>query len=191
MSQNPMQISFSVEARVFQRLQERATKMNLRASQYAQRLFEAAYFVRVVQERGEEQPDAELDRQVRTVFLLADCEPEFIAEAIGAPSSTVKKILAGWRTYFAGDVAPGREIPAAQAPAAAGAAVAGDGTKVLPPPVAKDGGYPVDRIREMWAAGTTVKQIAAAIGKTEGAFSMWASNNRDVCPKRVQAKVAP
>jgi len=224
-----MQISFAVEERVFKGLQARAVKMNLRAAQYAQRLFEAAYFVRVVQERGETAEDVALDRQVRQVFMLADCEAEFIAEAVGIPAARAEKILSGWRTYFAGEgssasrgapaaaqpappagrptpadglAAYGKDVQARERPDAAKAEGAAAGAKTaaapvrssasraeglapcIPPPVTAAGGYPVERIREMWAAGKSVKNIAEAIGKTEGAMSVWAFKHRDVCPMR-------
>lgn len=200
-----MQISFAVEEKVFKRLQERATKMNLRAAQYAQRLFEAAYFVRVVQERGEKQPDAELDRQVRTAFLLADCEAEFIAEAIGAPKTTVEKILAGWREYFSGSasraVSPASPAgaPAGRTTGSDGLAPYGNGTAGEPaategaavaadrPPHARLKGNQIETIRRMWAEGAKVAAIAAAVGKSEKGMQNWAAQNRDICPARLQA----
>jgi hypothetical protein len=42
----------------------------------------------------------------------------------------------------------------------------------------------VEKVRTMWANNIPTRQIAIAIGKTEGNLSVWASNHREVCPKR-------
>lgn len=91
------QISFMVPALVAKNLAKRAAPLNIRPTEYAKRLFEAAYFVRCLAEKGEAAEDVELDRQVRQVFLLADCEPEYIAETIGMPVERAQRILDGWR----------------------------------------------------------------------------------------------
>ncbi len=116
------QISFSVPAIVVQNLIKRSGPLNIRASEYARRLFEAAYSARIAQERGGESGDPELDRAVRDVFLLADCEPEYIAEAISAPVEWVQKILEGWRRTAGGmlqtrpPAKPAPETPAQPVP---------------------------------------------------------------------------
>lgn len=170
------QISFSVPAIVVQNLIKRSGPLNIRASEYARRLFEAAYSVRVAQERGGESGDPELDRAVRDVFLLADCEPEYIAEAIGAPVEWVRKILEGWRRT-AGELAHARppekpkpETPAQPVPPPAG-------SKAWPPETA-------EKAAALWAEGRTCSEIGAAIGKKEGAVSMFMSKNRSLFPKR-------
>jgi hypothetical protein len=172
-------ISFSVTPLVAANLAKRAAPLNIRTSEYARRLFDAAYHARVLQERGEPAMDAELDEQVRKVFLLADCEPEFIAEAIGLPLPRVQTILDGWRTVA-------REIADGTRPAAAPAPSTPPSPASPPAAPAQGGGYPVETIRTLWAEGKGVREIAGAIGKTEGAMSVWASKNRDVCPKRRQ-----
>lgn len=96
-----VQISFSVPRTVATNVAKRAEPLNIRLSEYARRLFEAAYAARVAQERGESSGDRSLDRQVRDVFLLADCEPEFVADALGMPVIRVRRILDGWRQAVA------------------------------------------------------------------------------------------
>lgn len=155
------QVSFSVPAIVWANVERRARPLNIRPAEYARRLFEAAYAARIAGEKGETSGDAALDEQVRGVFLLADCEPEFIAESLGLPLERVKRILEGWRQVA-------REAPSERvAPATVGA------------------GYRPEVIGPLWREGATIKEIAVAIGKTEGALSMWMSKNRDVCPKRL------
>lgn len=96
-------VSFDVSPKVFAGLAERAKQTNVRPAEYARRLFEAAYAARIAGERGEESGDAALDRQVKATFLLADCEPEFIAENLGTTTATVERILEGWRWHFRGE----------------------------------------------------------------------------------------
>lgn len=181
-------IGFNVDHRIHAALSKRAATMNVRPGEYARRLFEAAWLARVSGERGQSSGDVALDNQVRQVFLLADCEPEFIAEAIGIPAARAANIIAGWRTHFAGETVQARETPDG---AGAAAGQEGASSAAAPPipasPPAREtlvGGYPVETIRRMWAEGATTKVIARAIGKTEGALSMWASKHRDVCPSR-------
>ncbi len=173
-------LTFMVSKVVLANLAKRSAPINLRPTEYARRLFDAGYTARIAAERGEETGDRALDRQVRDVFLLADCEPDYIADAIGLPVERVQKILDGWR-QVARDL---RDAPATvEAPAATVASP-------LPPPAAKKtrkDSYPPDQvetIRSMWADGREVREIAAAIGRTEGALSVWASKHRDVCPSR-------
>lgn len=178
------QISFSVPATTYAALQKRAMPMNLRPAEYARRLFEAAWAARVMAEKGEASGDRDLDRQVRQVFLLADCEPEFIAEALGLPRPTVAKILAGWR-QVAGEIAAGGGNASVGSRQTAVEVKALPAALPAPEKTQKVGGYPVETIRAMWAEGRSTKEIAAAIGRTEGALSMWMTKNRDVCPKRL------
>ena len=145
--------------------------------------------------------DAELDAAVRAVFCLAgDREAPAIARATGFPLGLVKNILAGFsivaRTLAApagGGTGQAKEVPATETPPAvppaAAQAAGGEGASsspAVPPPApsAKVGGYPVELIRKLWAEGMEVRDIAKRIGKTPGAMSVWASNNRDVCPSR-------
>lgn len=164
-------ISFSVTSKLYAAVEKRAAARSVRVGEYARQLFEAAFNARVLGERGAESGDIELDRACRQVFLLADCEPEYIAETLAMPVGRVERILAAWRK-----IAAEGERPAAPAPAPTAA----------PAPAQRVGGYPVEQIRQMWADGASLKEIAAAIGKTEGALSMWMSKNRDICPKRVE-----
>jgi hypothetical protein len=187
---NIQQISFAIPGVQFEALRKRAGVLNIRPAEYAKRLFDAAYFVRVMNEKGEPVEDAELDRQVRQVFLLADCEPEYIAEAIGMPVKRAQRILDGWRQAARDLVDP---APRVTGPEKAPVMVISD---PLPPPspgagTARDPrserAWPaamVETVRVMWAEGRPATEIAAVIGKKRGAIEMWVSKNRDVCPKR-------
>ena len=42
----------------------------------------------------------------------------------------------------------------------------------------------IETVRTMWAAGATIREIAAAIGRTSRTLEVWAGNHRDVCPRR-------
>lgn len=176
-----VQISFSVPRTVATNVAKRAEPLNIRLSEYARRLFEAAYAARVAQERGESSGDRSLDRQVRDVFLLADCEPEFVADALGMPVIRVRRILDGWRQAVAEALPTPAATPEPTVVAAA--------TR-LPPPIARkvrSDGYSADQIaviRAMWREGKEVKDIAAAIGRPAPGLSNWASRHRDICPKR-------
>lgn len=175
-------LSFSVHPKVYDNLARRAAVLNIRPAEYARRLFEAAYAVRCAHEKGERHEDRELDGQVRLVFLMADCEGEFIAEALGLRDATVARILDGWR-IVGGEI----ERPVAAVPPPAPSAPAPSVSEAPRKDPRSSAAYPpemVETIRAMWAQGRTGKDIAAAIGKAEGALSMWMSKNRDVCPKR-------
>lgn len=174
-------LTISVSKIVAANLARRAAPMNIRPSEYARRLFEAAYAARIAQERGEDCGDPALERQVRDVFLLADCEPDFIAEALGLPVERVRRILDGWRQVA---IEP-RTPPAANPAAAAGV------TATPPPPPAirkvRSDGYTTEQvsvIAAMWREGKEVKDIAAAIGRPAPGLSNWAGRHRDICPKR-------
>lgn len=177
-----MQISFSVPAIVVQNLIKRSGPLNIRASEYARRLFEAAYSVRVAQECGGESGDPELDRAVRDVFLLADCEPEYIAEAIGAPVEWVRKILEGWRRTAGGTVQarppakPKPETPAQPAPPPARVT----GSTVTGPLSAEE----VRVVRNLWREGKRSPEIADVLGCDKRRVQNFATRNRDVCPSR-------
>ena len=169
--QSAVQVSLSIDQARYRAIADRAAAMGHKPSRYIGMLVDAAYLARVQREKGVDPDDRELDLQVQRVFLLADCEPAFFAEATGIPEGRVAKIIEGWRTIGAELI----ERPAQPEPAEPAAPVRGEGA---------DDGYPVDTIRQMWADGKPGKEIAKAIGKSEGAFSMWTSKHRDVCPKR-------
>lgn len=188
-------ISFSVHPKVYDTIARRAGVMNVRATEYARRLFEAAYAVRCAQEKDERHEDERLDMQVRLAFLMADCEPDYIAAAIGASEATVARILAAWRQTI-GEIPAGVvSKPVGSAPAETVAPAPGAERPVPAKPAAKGGGrdprsmaaYPpeiVERIRIMWAQGASGRAIAEAIGKTTSGFFKWAEKNRDICPRR-------
>ena len=190
-------ISFAVDDRIYVNLEKRAAPMGLRPAEYARRLFEAAYLARVAAERGEAFDDAQLDRQVRQTFLLADCEPAFIAEAVGCTAARAERIVAGWRTYFevSRDAAPALALPAPEerrdAPDAGvvdRAGEAGSGPRPRDPRSVK--AWPdemVARMQVLWAEGRTCKEIGAAVGKTAGNVSVFTSKNRDMFPRRAEA----
>ena len=91
-------VSYSVPKTMFDAIEKRAKTMNIRAAEYIRRLSEAGWLARVKNERGEEPEDAALDRQVKQVFLLADCEADYIAEALQLPIERVNRILEAWRS---------------------------------------------------------------------------------------------
>lgn len=176
-------LTISVSKIVAANLARRAAPMNIRASEYARRLFEVGYLARIAQERGEETGDHDLDRQVRNVFLLADCEPEFIAETLGLPVVRVCRIVEGWRSVASELLDGSRDAPAmAAAPIPTPpAAIAKAGRKPGPK------GYTDDEIgviRTMWREGRQVKEIAETLGKSAAGLQQWACKHRDVCPLR-------
>lgn len=184
-------ISFAVDDRIYANLEKRAAPMGLRPAEYARRLFEAAYLARAAAERGEAFDDAQLDRQVRQAFLLADCEPAFIAEAVGCTAARAERIVAGWRKYFEdAPAAPALAPPEERrdAPAAGVADRAGSGPKPRDPRSVK--AWPeemVARMQVLWAEGRTLREIGAAVGKTSGNVSVFTSKNRDMFPRRAEA----
>lgn len=177
------QISFGVSSLVFANLQKRASPLNIRPTEYARRLFEAAYTTRVALERGEQTDDAKLENQVRQVFLLADCEPEYIAEALGLAQPRVEKILEGWRHVAKELVEP--TAPALEAT-----------LKVITPPPAPTSVQPaayrtdlyspseIKMIRVLWHEGKTTRQIALAVGRPLQGLKHWLKTHRDLCPSR-------
>lgn len=170
---NTVTVSFAVPAKIYENVAKRAGPLNIRPAEYARRLFEAAWTARVAGERGMPTDDRALDHQVRQVFLLADCEPEYVADALKLPLDRVKRILEGWRQVARELIDPKPEPETPRGGAAEDIPPAGDGK-----------GYDAALIGKMWAEGISGKDIAAAIGKTEAAFSMWAGKHRDICPRR-------
>lgn len=176
------QISFAVPAIVVENITKRAGPLNIRASEYARRLFEAAYAARIAQERGGESGDTALDRAVRDVFLLADCEPEYIADAIGAPVEWVARILEGWRRIageLTGTPPAGKPKPSASAPP-------------TPPPARATGSTVIGRlsaeevriVRILWREGKSIPEIADVLGCDRKRVQNFATRNRNVCPSR-------
>ncbi|TPM06782.1 MULTISPECIES: helix-turn-helix domain-containing protein [unclassified Mesorhizobium] len=176
--QRVQQISFAVPTVVFTNLAKRAGPLNIKPTEYARRLFEAAYAARVAGERGQQTEDAALDHQVRQVFLLADCEPEFIAEALLLPLERVQRMLEGWRQVARDLVDPPAK---AEKPAE---------TKAPPPPPAepmKTGAMEageISVIRALWREGKTVAAIADTLGRAHKSVANFAMRNRDICPPR-------
>src|SRR5690606_27518025 len=158
-------LTLSLARGVYQRLEERARAFGYRPTQYAQLLFEAAYAARVAREKGEEPPDAALDRCVTLTFLLAEAEPEGIASALGVPQALVERILAAWRR--AGEslcldafAAPARaKEDAEEEPRPSPAAPAGRRRSLNSQKA---------EIARMWAEGATAREIAEAFGCTQG-----------------------
>lgn len=176
-------ITFAVSSLVYRNVVKRCQPLNIRPSEYARRLFEAAYAARVAGERGEESGDAALDNQVRQVFLLADCEPEFIAETIGLPLERVTRILDGWRRA-ARDIVEENERTPAKEPATVDAEGERIADRFADRATAAWSAEMIAIIAGMWAEGRNCTEIGAAIGKTAGNLSMWMTHNRDICPKR-------
>lgn len=181
---NLHQISFAIPVKQYEVLRKRAAILNIRPAEYVRRLFDAAYYVRCVAERGEQAEDLELDRQVRQVFLLADCEPDYIADAIGMPVERVTRILEGWRQAA-------KELLAGEASAAARAA--GSVSGVIHAPryrnsrsVAAWPDETIEQVRRLWAEGLSTAEIAGRVGKTRKAVEQFAYRFRDICPKRTR-----
>lgn len=94
------QLNILVENKVFAGVEARAAKLGLKTSTYANLLFNAAYAVRVGQERETPVDDSELDEQVKLVFCLAgQADAAAIAKATGVKEPLVQKILDGFRQY--------------------------------------------------------------------------------------------
>lgn len=194
---NRVTISFTVEPKVHANLAKRAANLGYRPADYARMLFEAAYAARVRAERGEEDFSSDLDRQVRQVFLLADCEPEFIGQALEIPEARAQKIVMGWRKVLSGIGSVG----AVAAVNPIGQLTEATGLEPPPPPIPpsvavkpKDNrGYDqktVDTIVTMYNAGKPIPDIAAAVGRPRGSIAMWLSKHRDVCPHRSRPQAA-
>lgn len=159
-------ITLRIPAIAQQRLHEMAKAAGYSASVYAQLIFDAAFAARVGHERGDEPSDAELDSQVRAVFVLAgQFDTDAICKAIGISEPLALRILDAWRS----------EARQAGAPMSTGA---GRKPAYLP--------EMVETIRTMWAEGLPTSAIAKAVGKETGAVSMFASKNRDICPSRAK-----
>lgn len=189
-------ISFSITAPQYEALAKRAGVLNIRPAEYAKRLFDAAYFVRCRAEKGEAVFDQELDCQVRQVFLLADCEPEYIAQAIGMLIERVQRILAAWRGAAKNMASDGGAVAAVTGKAQLAGADSAEPSPSVPPAPSGERNprsikaWPtevVERAAALWADGKTAVEIAEAIGKKRGAVEMFASKNRDIFPKRKRA----
>lgn len=195
-------ITLALDKAMHDGMARRAQAMGKRFNDYARQLIEAAYAVRVGMEKGFPASDHELDQAVRAVFCLAgEHNPKSIARATGWPEGLVRDVLKGFSIVaptlahasspLAGEVAAKRTEGGGAVGRAEQAAPPTPGPAGRPSDPRKgegttraDGGYPVETIRRMWADGATVGAIAAAIGKTRGAFQMWAAKHRDVCPER-------
>jgi hypothetical protein len=195
-------VPLSLPQRMFDALADRARVMNVKPAEYVRRLVDAAYAARIGQERAEEPLDRDLDRQVRAIFLMADAEPEYIATALGLPRARVEKIIAGWKQ--AGSSLASRDEPAAAppvppAPRATAAADDGRGSGEPAPSadVQSDRGAgaaksksrawtDADRLllKELWAEGLGIAEIAARLGREAAAVQQYASGHRGLCPKR-------
>lgn len=191
-------ISFSIPAKQYEVLRTRAAILNIRPAEYARRLFDAAYYVRCVAEKGGQAEDIDLDRQVRQVFLLADCEPDYIADAIGMPVERVTRILEGWRQAAkellagknrAGNAKPpqpeqprGPAVVSAPAESVSGAISAPHQRD--PRSVAAWPDETIEQVRRLWAEGLSIAEIAERIGKTRKAVEQFAYRFRHICPSR-------
>jgi hypothetical protein len=184
MSAGMMQLTIPVSPKVYSALRERADRHELKPWQYAQRLFDAAWLARVTAERGEEQPDAELDAQVKQVFLLADCDAGDVAAQLGIPEARVARILEGWR-QSAAQIAAGEIIapPAARQEASQAPTKGEEGYR----DPRSEKAWPaasIETARRMWAEGKAGSAIAAALGKTTGSVSVFITKNRALFPYR-------
>lgn len=162
-------IPLSLPAPMHARLAERAKAQGYKPTQYAQLLLEAAYAARVEQDCGDEPADAALGRCVRLVFMLSECEPEFIAETLGLSRELVDRVISGWK-------AAGRSLTAELASTATPRNDSATRQRMTE--------AEKDEIARMWCAGASARAIAKAVNRPVGSIQMWISNNRDRCPKR-------
>jgi hypothetical protein len=91
----PRQINFSVDDRVYSKLEKMAAEKSMATSRYAAVLFEAAYAARC----GFAQGDVELEAAVARSVLLgaAGSDTATIAKAVGLSEATVDRIRHAWR----------------------------------------------------------------------------------------------
>lgn len=163
--------SLDLPADLREELERRAAADRRSVNELALDLLFAAWTARKQLDRGELDAASELDRLVRVVLLLGDCEPSFVASATGAPVSVVERILDGWRRTMASGPA---EIAAAP------------GEK----PVARQGKRQswsdADRalLQELWSEGLAIAAIGERLGRAATAVQQYAVAHRDLCPKR-------
>lgn len=183
-------ITITIDKAMLAGMESRARSMNVRTAEYVRRLVDAAYMARVGMEKQLPATDAELDEAVRAIFVLSgECSPKAISRATGFPVEMVARVLQGFKIASRMPAAPQEQ---AATPAAPPAPEAKPQEEAAAPhkPAMRKGGIPpwsketIETVRTMWAAGDKMKTIATAIGKTEGALSVFASKNRDVCPPR-------
>lgn len=194
-----VQVGITVERHVYQALVARAATMNMKPADFAGRLFHAAWSARGGQEAGIQAADMDLSLQIRLVFALSgDGDIPGIARATKLPERLVRDILHGFRQV----AEERREAREAGAVAAAGGEAPPPSPSAPPPPLEgvedgspagpaerkrRAGSYTdaeIETVRTMWGVGAKSKVIAAAIGRSAGALSVWISKNRDVCPRR-------
>lgn len=176
-------VSFLLRSKQYDALEKRAHAMGVKPSEYARQLYEAAFSARIADERGEESGDAMLDRMVKQTFLLAECEPDFIAKVIGASEEWVKAILDGWRAY-AKDPAKatgGKSAPVVAAPSPQAVAMGeASGAAKRKPYSDAD----ILTIRRMWAEGAGTEDIAVALGRPHEGVKTWVYSHPGICPSR-------
>jgi hypothetical protein len=178
--QPAVQVSLSIDAARFKAIAQRAEAMGHKPSRYIGMLVDAAYLARVQREKGVEPEDRALDSACQRVFLLADCEPEFIAQATGLQPALVERILDGWRRI--GEQTADRPAPPKPEP---GNAV--DKTVRVAPGAGSHGGLSVNdkaTIALMWGQGASAAAIGAEIGLDADQVRAFARQHRDLCPAR-------
>ncbi|MEQ9247049.1 MAG: hypothetical protein RLO21_13760 [Nitratireductor sp.] len=179
-------IGFTIEAARFGNLEKRARAQGYKVNDYARMLFDAAYAARVGQERGDAPLDRDLDRQVRSVFMLADCEPDFIAEALGIPKERVRKIIAGWKQVLANG---GRRITGVKPTETVVTSPGGEqrGTQSEPATRRRVRHWTdAERLllKRRWSEGATVQSIAQELDRPAAAVQQFINKHRGLCPKR-------
>ncbi len=168
MTDGPLTIALPTDANLAADLRHYATERGAELADIALQMLLAGWKARQWLDREQLDDGDELDRHVRLVLLLGDCEPEFIAAATGVPQQLVERVLAGWSSACS---APKPEPEKRRS-------------------LSRWTEAERARLAEMWAAGTEVKEIAVALGRSPQALGVYASANRDICPHRRTRKSA-
>lgn len=170
MTDAPLTIALPTDADLAAELRRYATATGAEPADLALQMLTAALKARRWLDREQLDGGSELDRHVRLVLLLGDCEPEFVAAATGVPQQLVERILAGWSSACSAPAPAPKPEKRRQLRAWTEAERA--------------------RLAELWAQGMEVKEIAAALGRSPQALGVYASTHRDLCPNRRNRKPA-
>lgn len=181
-------VTIGLDRGIYAGIVERSRKMNRDPKTYIRQLVDGAYAARVGRERNLPVGDLEMDDAVRAVFCLAgEFDVRRISRATGFSEEFCDNVLRGWKKALG---EPAATEPAKEEKAAAPATARSARQRPEKPTgrkAAASADYPVQMIRELWAQGVKSREIAERIGKSQGAFEIWCTKHRDVCPKRIRA----
>ncbi|MGB3834437.1 MAG: hypothetical protein WA975_21535 [Mesorhizobium sp.] len=170
MTDAPLTITLPTDTDLAADLRRYATVSGAEPADLALQMLMAGWKARRWLDREQIDGGSDLDRHVRLVLLLGDCEPEFIAAATGVPPQLVERILAAW-SRACSEPAPTPKPDKRRSLRAWTEAERA-------------------RLAELWAQGMEVKEIAAALGRSPGALGVYVSAHRDLCPNRRNRKPA-